>query len=473
MIMKTKEKIIQQVLDGFQRLKGRASFYCFTKDIIPDIVFNIILKFHSKNKNEPIFIVVDKYETRKKLVDCFKNNNMTVDDGYNIKILSADYVNPKYHYSYKLIITVGINDKYMLLNHLYYDSKFMISILTENIMDNDFITRTRQILPNITIDNISNKIRNDHIYSPVEEHRVGVDMTEEDQNMYNKYTNYINDCISIFGDLKTIEKCKYGDEILNISATEFRNNIAKQNGWRSDLDPNIEFYKQIDNIYNPNVLEEKARNFYNIAKLRRDLCTDNEVKLNIINDICNANKDKKILIVSKRGEYAAKVTKFLNDNNQNVSTNGIINNICGDYHDCIPECIATDDDGNPIYIKSGVNKGQFRILKSQAQSTLNEKRFNNGSINILSIKQSSNVELKIACDMVIFTSTLCDNIIELKTRFNNVKFNNNITKTYRVYCNSTIEEEKMLKEKISNIIMVINDTENNLTIDEISGDIIL
>ncbi len=44
---------------------------------------------------------------------------MTADDGYNIRILSADYINPKYHYSYKLIITVGINDKYMLLNHLY------------------------------------------------------------------------------------------------------------------------------------------------------------------------------------------------------------------------------------------------------------------------------------------------------------------------------------------------------------------
>lgn len=114
-----------------------------------------------------------------------------------------------------------------------------------------------------------------------------------------------------FGDLKTIEKCKYGDEVLNISATEFRNNIAKQNGWRHDLDTNIAFYKQIDDIYNPNILEEKARNFYSIAKLRRDLCTDNVDKLSVINDICNANKDKKILIVSKRGEFAAQITKFL------------------------------------------------------------------------------------------------------------------------------------------------------------------
>lgn len=472
--MKIKEKVIQQVLDGFQRLKGRASFYCFTKEIIPDIVFNVILKFHSKNKDDAIFIVVDKYETRKKLVDCFKANNMTTEDGYNIRILSADYVNPKYHYSYKLIITVGINDKYMLLNHLYYNSKFMISILTENIMDNDFITRTRAILPNINVDNISNKVRNDYIHSPVEEHRIGVDMSDTDRTTYDKYTNYINDCVSIFGDLKTIEKCKYGDEVLNISATEFRNNIAKQNGWRHDLDTNIAFYKQIDDIYNPNILEEKARNFYSIAKLRRDLCTDNVDKLNIINDICNANKDKKILIVSKRGEFAAQVTKFLNDNNQNLSVNGnIVYKICGDYHDCIADCIATDDEGNPIYVKSGVNKGQFRMLKSQAQSTLNEKRFNNGNISILSIKQSSNVELKIACDMVIFTSPLCDNIVELKTRFSNVKFGDNITKTYRIYCNSTIEEEKLLKEKMNNTIMVINDTENNLMIDEISGDVIL
>lgn len=351
--MKIKEKVIQQVLDGFQRLKGRASFYCFTKEIIPDIVFNIILKFHSKNKDDAIFIVVDKYETRKKLVDCFKANNMTTEDGYNIRILSADYVNPKYHYSYKLIITVGINDKYMLLNHLYDNSKFMISILTENIMDNDFITRTRAILPNINVDNISNKVRNDYIHSPVEEHRIGVDMSDTDRTIYDKYTNYINDCVSIFGDLKTIEKCKYGDEVLNISATEFRNNIAKQNGWRHDLDTNIAFYKQIDDIYNPNILEEKARNFYSIAKLRRDLCTDNVDKLSVINDICNANKDKKILIVSKRGEFAAQITKFLNDNNQNLSADGIVYKICGDYHDCIADCIATDDEGNPIYIKSG------------------------------------------------------------------------------------------------------------------------
>ena len=45
--MKIKEKVIQQVLDGFQRLKGRASFYCFTKEIIPDIVFNVILLFRN------------------------------------------------------------------------------------------------------------------------------------------------------------------------------------------------------------------------------------------------------------------------------------------------------------------------------------------------------------------------------------------------------------------------------------------
>ena len=144
------------------------------------------------------------------------------------------------------------------------------------------------------------------------------------------------------------------------------------------------------------------------------------------------------------------------------------------YFDAVSRQISAleKDKTDTVYI-GGVNKGQFRMLKSQAQSTLNEKRFNNGNISILSIKQSSNVELKIACDMVIFTSPLCDNIVELKTRFSNVKFGDNITKTYRVYCNSTIEEEKLLKEKMNNTIMVINDTENNLMIDEISGDIIL
>lgn len=464
MMLTSKDKFIKQVTDGFQNLKGKASVYCFTTSVIPELVYNIIVPFSKKHPNQQIFIGVDTYETRKSIMDFLRSKDITKDNGYNIRILSVTYINIKYSYSYKLILTIGINDNFDVIKHLNNNANFMLSILTKNIMDNNFITNVRSILPSIDTINIDNSVKSDSIYSPVEEHRHGVELSDDDRKLYDKYTDYITTSISIFGELSNIEKCKKGDVALGISAADFRNSIACENGWSENLDTNVDFMKQIDDIYNPNILFERACTFYTIAKQRRDLVCDNEAKLEVIRNICLDNKDKKILIISKRGEYAAKVTKYLNE---------CLDLSCGDYHDCIEDIIAVDEMGIPILVKSGVNKGKPRVIGSQAQSSLNEKRFNAGLLNILSIKSASNVKLKIACDIVIFTSPLCDSIIDVRTRFTNVSFNNVPTIIYRIYCNSTIENDKLNREKECSTIKVINDTENFIGYDENSGDIIL
>ena len=342
--MKGKDKLINQVVDGFQHLKGKASVYCFSKDVIPELLYHIITKLTQKHKDASIFIVVDCYNTRKSIINYFKEHNVREDTGYNIKCLSVDYIKDKYRYSYALTITVGVNDNFAIINKLYSESKFTLCVLTENIMNNNFITNVRNILPCIDTADLDIAIRHDNIYSPVEEHRYGVDLSDDDRELYNKYTDYITTSISIFGDLSNIEKCKKGDDKLGISAADFRNTVAHENGWREDLDTNVPFMKQIDDIYNPNILFERACTFYTIAKQRRDLVCDNEAKLEIIRNICLDNKNKKILIISKRGEYAAKVTKYLNE---------CLDLRCGDYHDCIEDAIATDEMGIPILVKSG------------------------------------------------------------------------------------------------------------------------
>ena len=40
-----------------------------------------------------------------------------------------------------------------------------------------------------------------------------------------------------------------------------------------------EYFVQIDNIYNPNILFEKANTIYNITRERANLVTDNKNKL--------------------------------------------------------------------------------------------------------------------------------------------------------------------------------------------------
>ena len=464
MMRTCKDKIIKTIIDGFQNQKGKMSFYCFDTEFIPEIIYNVIVPFHNKHSEQQIFIAVDNYDTRVAILKYLRSKEeITSENGFNIKILSKSFISLRYHYNYKLIVTVGINDDFDTIKHLADESSFTMCILTKNIMNNEFITNVRNILPSINIENTADDNAKARIYSPVEEHRMGVELSADDRIAYDKHTNYINTTLSILGNLYNIERCKKGDDKLNISAAEFRNNLAKENGWNENLDTNTPFMKQIDDIDNPNIIYERACTFYTIAKNRRDLVSDNEAKFEAIRDICQNNKDKRILIISKRAEFAAKVTKYLND----------LSILCGDYHDCLEDIPAVDEMGIPILIKSGVNKGKPKMLGWQAQSSLNEKRFNAGYIRVLSIKSASNVKLKIACDVVIFTSPLCDDIIEVKTRFANIAFEGVPTKTYKIYCAGTVESDKMIKDKVNPIVKIIDDTENLITYNEISGDIIL
>lgn len=466
MMPKIKESLLKKIIDGFQTNKGKASLYCFTPEFVPEIIYNIIVPFHAKHIKEPVFICTDCYATRKSILDYLRSKQVDKENGYDIISLSADYIKYKYRYAYKLTIIVGVNEEYNIISHLHHSSNFTLCILTKNIMNHDFINSVRDILPEIDTADADIALRRDSIYSPVEEHLLGVEISADDKERYDKYNDYITTSVSIFGELSNIEKCKKGDTTLGISAADFRDTIARENGWREDLDTNIPFMRQIDDVYNPNILYERACTFYNIAKERRNLVSDNDAKLAAILKLCEENKDKQILIVSKRGEFAAKVSEYINTNtNENIH--------CGDYHDCLNDIVAFDENGNPILIKSGANKGKLKMLGAQAQSSLNERRFNEKIINILSIKSSSNPKLKIACDMVIFTSPLCNNIIDIKSRFTNVIFNGIPTKVFVFYCMGTIEYDKLRTEQNNPIIKVINDTENFIEYDENSACIIL
>lgn len=461
--MNNLNNITETILNEFQKNKGNSSLYCFTLNIIPEIISKILINFHKKDTKRTILIVVDNYDNRIKLLEYFKANIENYEE-YNINILTAKFINIKYKYIYDLVITVGINDDLNLLLHLANLNKFILAILTKNIMNTEFINTLRKVLPNINLNVNNNEIKEAHTNIPVKEYRLSAILNDDDKQLYDKCAEFINTSIKIFGDVDIIEKCKHGDKILNISSAEFRQNLAISNGWNENLDVNVEFQKQIDDIYNPNVLFERAKTFYTITKQRRDLLTDNNAKLEVILNICRENSDKKILIVSKRGEFAKKITDYLNK---------YLDNKCGDYHDCIDDCVAVNEFNEPILIKSGVNKGKPKILGAQAISSANEYLFNNNKLRILSLKNSSNKKVKVNCDIIIFTSPLCDEIFYFKTRFNNIVINSNPIITYKIYCQKTIEENILLKERQHKLIEIINEEENFIQYDENSGDIIL
>lgn len=459
--MKNEDKFIEDMLNGFQTNKGKASCYCIKPFSYVKLVSSIITKFRNKSDDQ-IFVVVKNYKQRMEIIN-FLNANGTNVEELNIKIISVDYINLKYHYAYRLALLIGLTDEdYDKITHFVRECTFVFAIFTE-MLSNETIINVRKFLPNIYTTVTGNNITMDYVYSPVEETRIAIDFTDEDRKLYEQYTDYINTTVSMFGSLEIIDKCRTGDIKNNISAAEYRNTIARNNGWDLHLDVSIDYCKRIDDLFNPNALLDRANNFYNIAKKRRDLCTDNESKLESIKKIIEENPDKQYIVVSKRGDFALKVTEYLIDN-------GIS---CGDFHDNIPNAMAVDETGKPILVKSGVNKGKPKIVCHQAISTINLKRFNAKEIKVLSIKNTSDTKLKTAIDGVIFTSPLCGSIIDFKQRFTDIVYNSIPTETYRIYFSGSIENEKITKEKPSSIIQIKDNLENSIMYDEKNNEIIL
>ena len=455
------ERFIKEAMNGFQVGNGKGSLYCIKPFTPYNLIAECVASFSNKHIGKQILIVVDEYNKRVNIMG--KINELYPDNNFNFKILNADYINPRYHYVYDYTIIVGDIKDFTLINKLSLESKFTLFIITEHNNNHNFITHIRNILPNIDISVNKDDIQRELIYSPVEEYWYEVPLSDEDREQYDKCTEFINNTIAIFGNLKNIELAKHGNPILNISASEFRYSLAKQNGWSEELDMKVDYNKMIDNNYNPNVLFEKACTFYNISNERRNLLLNNKNKINEICDICLKHIDKKILILSKNGEFAAAITNYINLT--------LKNDICGDYHDCIEDMIAVDSYGNPILIKSGKDKGKPRVVKSTAISTNNEKRFNNGIINILSAKVSSNPKLNINVDIVIFTDGISADIIEIKSRFTNLTFNVP-TISYRIFTSDTIEQKKLLEKNQPANVTIYKENEKNAIFDEKSGDII-
>ena len=456
--MNISDKYIKQVCNGFQNNKGKGSVYCFPPLKFEDLIAEVLIKYRTKRPNEQILVVVDVFLQRLKLVEKLRSINFNFGD---VKILSKDYVKDSATYSQNFIISVDVKD-YFIISKFHNSSQFTLAIYTANPMDNQFIIDVRGILPEISANVGTNEIIFDRIKSPINEHRIGVDFTDEDLELYNKYNKYIKESIIVFGNFDNIQKCRVGDATNNISAANFREQLAYSNGWNSHLDTTIAFNKQIDNIYNPNILYEKANTIYNITRERLNLVSDNKNKLPIILDIINNNINKKIIIICKRGEFANILLNYINSNSDII---------CGAYHDDVESSYMYDDYGEIITYKSGQNKGKPKPFCAKALSKESLKRYNNGQINVLIVKNNLSQEITTKTDVVIFTSPICMDNDTFLLKYINIELSIPII-FYQIFMNGSLEYTKLNQRQIKPNVTLIEE-QKNIELDEESGDIIL
>ena len=462
MKMTNEQKYILHLLNEFINQKGKGSCYAY-KPVKPEnILITFINQHRQKRTDTKLLIVVNDYESRTKILNLLQKYNLSD----NITIITKTYVNAKYRYEYYFTFIVGINDDFALIKQLTGQSKFTFVILTEHIVGG-FEYSLNSILPIIRSNIQFSDFAKDRLNFPVEEMHIPVQMSDEDIELSKKYDDYMATSMAIFGSFENADKCRIGDTILNISAGQFRYDLAKENGWHERLDTSIDFNAKIDELYNPNALYERANTLYNIIRERSKLVTDNVAKLPEIINIIRKHPNDKIIIVSKRGEFANIIANYINDNTELL---------CGEYHDCIPEQYLKDENGKIITYKSGENKGKPKLFKSKYLSTSSLNRFNSSDkeleINLLSIKNSSDNELKTAINVIIFTSSVCSTPNEFINRFNNIDFKDTVLYSYVLYCSNSVESAKLNSRQLTNNVKLINNVEN-LKIDNENGAVYL
>ncbi|MBP3201302.1 MAG: hypothetical protein J6M39_06605 [Lachnospiraceae bacterium] len=458
-------KINQLLQEGFLANKGKGSILAYPPLNIGKVLLGTIGKLILKRPNEKLLIVVEDYKYREEILKVIKETlelNEAVFIENHIQFLTQNYAYNKL-YLYTTNIIVGIdNDIY--INKSFQESKFTLAVITNPKIKLNKLTNIQSILPNIHLGIGDNELQQSKINVPVTEYRHGIYLSEEEKKQYDKYSDFIKDSMTVFGDFNMVELCRNGDKISNTSAMTICNNVARQNGWNSELDMSVEFNVQIDKVYNPNAIHERAQLIYNIARERKNLVCNLTSKINEVINIVKANPFKGIVIVSKSGEFANEIADALNKENI----------ICGLYHNEIPASYMPDENGETITYKSGVNKGKPKLFKASALSTYWMQMYIYGQTHVLSMKSASDNNLEIDIDIVIFTTTLIDDIFKFKARFKNCRFKGDNTEIHRIYCVDTIEENSMYKERPTNLITICDcNIDKDISINSDTGEIIL
>ena len=339
--------------------------------------------------------------------------------------------------------------------------KFKLIIMNKFLTNYEDISKIYQVAP-LLHDFQQAEVEAIRLSTPVEETQIGIDLPENSEvyKLLKYYDEYITTSLNIFGSFDIIQQANVGNQQLNISSTQICYQIAQENGWNEHLDMNIEFNIEIDKLYNPNNLKERASKTYEIIRERSKLLSDFNGKLDVILDIVRANNDKKILIINKRAEFANVITDFLNDLSDSI--------ICGNYHDKVDNIPAVTFTGQPVYYKSGARKGERKMMGAKAQKTLNVEKFNNDLIHVLSTNNSPDKDLAIDVDIVIITSPMCEDIKSYMYRLSKIYFRSKHIDLYSLYCRNTMEQKMIEKKSLSD-----NHNVKNSFVDENNSDFIV
>lgn len=441
-------QLFENAIQEWRNKKGVGTAFVPSKLNSKVLVLGILQRVYSRSPTCKTLIIVETFNERIDLVEFLthqeneEENNAEFKkllDSKTIKVLTADFINnstfterPMFCIIYKLSeLSENVKSSFV-------SSKFrlvVINSLMSTSEDTAFVYKEAPVLDCFT-DEQMQAVR---VSTPVKEMCVGFTIPEdsEDYKLLKYYDEYITTSLNIFGTFDCIKEACYGNSSLNISAAQVCNRIASDNGWNETLDMSIEYNRQIDSLYNPISIRERASMTYEVIRNRQNLIASNNIKLDTILNYVNEHADEKILIISRNSSFAKKITDYLNTMSENI--------ICGDYHNSVESVPAVDVDGNPIYIKSGKHKGERKMMAATAQKRLNVELFERGTIRVLSTNNAPDKELDIKIDRILISSPLCSDIKAYLYRLDKLLLPPALNVDY-LYIKGT-QEEKVLRDR--------------------------
>lgn len=426
------------------------------------IILGILQRMYSRSPTCNTMIITDNFQDRLDIIEFLTNQEETenneefkkiIADKY-IKIFTVNYLDTLRNIGYcDLVVLYHTESLTERLKEQMERSKFKLVVLRKFMPTVDDMAYLYTKCPLLS-DFKQSEIDEVRTSTPVKEYQIGVTIdNQETVDKLNRCNEYVATSLNIFGSFEIMQQARVGNTQLNISANQICANIAQENGWSETLDMSSEFNREIDALYNPINLRERALQTYEVIRVRAKLLSDYSEKLPVILDIINNNKDKHILIINKRAEFASAVTEYVNDLSESI--------VCGNHHDKVENIPAVDIHGMALYYKSGARKGERRMMGAQSQKTLNEALFATGKLHVLSCNASPDKNLTAKIDIVIITSPQCEDIKSYMYRLSNVTFNIDGIDLYSIYCKDTMEEARLSSKEKAQNHEIINNCENS------------
>lgn len=463
----TTDELFDDALEEWKNNKGRGTAIITYPLDDRCMIYNTLLKVYNKNPETITVIVLESFTERSSIIDFLtkqedeENNNefKQLIESKKIKTLSADYIEQsKFRINPDLCITYHIEKLEHYVELMLRFAKFRLTIINHVMHEVSKLNTLYELCPVLDAFKQSS-VETVRLSTPVEEMQIGVEIPADSKEyeLLKYYDEYITTTINMFGSFDNISLARRGDPSLNISATTICNQIAQENGWNQHLDMSVELNVKIDELYNPNNIYDRANQTYEIIRKRNVLLSDYKGKLEEIYKIIVDNPKDKVLIINKRGEFANIVTDYIN--------NTFGEEICGNYHDKVEPIPACDEEGNPLYYKSGDRKGERRYFKDAAQRSYNQRRFVLDKLRVLSTSNSPDKSLYIHTNIIIITSPQCESIANYMYRLTQVHYINNKLKLFSIYVKNSVEQSKLENKEKALVHTIVKNCEKSVNFD--------